>query len=146
MAGPRETRYPITSPATPMPGKPDIAREMVDVFSNPVFAFASTLQLITTDKHPEMAGYENGIYATVQDPDWIMVSTAPEREKAAIFETKGTGPYGRNLRVVVDYDAPTYTLGGTRGKITTAYPRDVRRYPDPQVGEVIYSKKKGMVK
>lgn len=144
MPGERPINYPLVIPASTMPGSPDIDRELLDVFSNPVFSFTSVWQLISTRKHPELAGYESIVYGTVESPDLVMESTA--RDGVAIFETSGTGPYGRNLRVVVDYDAYSFPEGGTRGKITTAYDRDVRRFPEPQVGKVIYSKKKGRVK
>lgn len=127
-----------------MPGKADVRREVKDVFSNPVFCFTSTWQLIETVKHPDIAGYESMVYETIENPDIVMESTL--HDAAAIFETTGTGPYGRDLPVVVNYDDPKYTLGNTRGTLTTAYDRDIRRYPKPNIGKVLYSKKKGSQK
>ena len=147
MAENPKTNYPVSSrviTASSMPGQPDLARQMKDVFSNYVYCFSGVWQKIESVKHPDMAGYENLAYGAVEDPDSVMESTA--RPRVAVFESKGKGPYGRDLRVVVDYDIDDFLLGGTRGRLTTAYDRDVRRFPDPRVGKVIYTKNGGRVR
>lgn len=121
-----QPRYPLIIPAAaaPSPGKPDIARELTDIFSNSVFSFSSVWTLIETVKHPEIKGYENMVYDAIENPDLVMEGTTDEFR--AIFERIGTGPYGRNLRVVVNYDAVGYVQGNTRGQLVTGMKSGIR--------------------
>jgi hypothetical protein len=136
--------FSISTSIPGLPGLPDLQIELVDIWTNPIHLYVADWQRIQTIKHPNIAGFENAVYQTILDPDFVMPSTV--RDMVAIFESTGTGPYGRDLRVVIDYASPKFTKGKTRGKVTTAYDRDKERYPDPQVGAPMYAKGRGKVR
>ncbi len=86
-----------------------------------------------------MAGLENLVKKTVQDPDIIRLSTVSDTG-LAFASPPGVGPSPEGIRVLVSYVDVFYEKGATSGKVQTAYPVDVVKYGSPKLGRVIYKK------
>jgi hypothetical protein len=89
-----------------------------------------------------MRGFEDLVEETVQDPLEIRISKIVSTGLAYI-SPPGVGPSPEGIRVLVDYDDMAYQKGASTGMVTTAYPVDLIRYSNPQIGRVIYRKRGG---
>jgi hypothetical protein len=86
-----------------------------------------------------MAGFEDLVQATIQDPYEICPSTLSSTG-LTFASPAGVGPGTEGIRVLVNYADKVYEKGATSGKVQTAYPIDVIRYSKPNIGRAIYKK------
>jgi hypothetical protein len=93
------------------------------------------------DGHPQMAGYEILVQEVLRDPYMVQQSTHYETA-AAFISSAGVGPSPEGIRVVVAFDDVSYQKGASIGRVSTAYPVDVARYPTPRLGKTIYTNTK----
>lgn len=110
-----------------------------DFYGNLVTLSEDTWNTHVIIEHPAMAGLENLVQKTIQDPYEIRLSTASETG-VAFVSPAGVGPRPEGIRVLVNYVDIVYEKGATSGKIQTAYPIDVIKYGSSQIGRVIYKK------
>jgi hypothetical protein len=112
-----------------------------DYYGNTVNLHAEDLRHL--HEHMEMKGYEYLIFKTVRDPEEIRVSSNPRHGTSAGFKSgPNVGPGAEGIRVLVQYEDHTYRLGTTKGRVTTAYPISVKKFPNPLLGPVVYRRKK----
>jgi hypothetical protein len=93
------------------------------------------------EKHKDMRDRQNDVQKAAEWPEHIRESTLAE--DALVYEaTPENGT--RLLRVVVYHDDPTKALtGGTECRVGTAFFRDVAKYPQPNVGKIVWSRPAG---
>jgi hypothetical protein len=90
-------------------------------------------------EHPEMSGYHDLLREVIKDPAEIRVSSYVTTG-VAFISTPGVGPRPLGLRVLVNYADEFYEKGSSTGDVTTAYPIDIIKYGNPQLGRTIYKK------
>lgn len=86
-----------------------------------------------------MAGFENLVQETIEDPYEICPSTLSSTGLAFVSAT-GIGPGAEGIKVLVNYTDSAYEKGATSGKVQTAFPIDIIKYSKPNIGRAIYKK------
>jgi hypothetical protein len=110
-----------------------------DFYGNLVTLSGDTWNTHIVVDHPDMAGCENLVQETVQDPHEIRVSTLSDTG-VVFVSSSGVGPRPEGIRVLVDYADAFYEKGASSGRIVTAYPIDIVKYSRPNIGRLIHKK------
>lgn len=116
--------------------------EQPDVYGNRIVLYRQTWEghILPAYGHPTMAGYENLVRQTIQDPYQIQPSTT-FNNRFAFASEMGIGPHSLGIRAIVQYvDHRSFMAGTTSGLIVTAYPIDLA-YNAPNLGAPVYRKK-----
>jgi hypothetical protein len=121
---------------SPRKGKRPLKFGTNDIYGNSVKCTRETWDTHITAGHAEMIGREADAQTAIEDPDQIVPST---RTGIAFgFEKNFTSD---TLRVIVYYDDPVlFPMGGTSGKVITAYADD--DMIKSRVGKPIFTKEK----
>jgi hypothetical protein len=121
---------------------PAIVFDEPDFLGNQVKLYRQTwdVHILDPGGHPQMAGYENMVLQTLQDPYEIRPSVTHNTRLAFISEPN-TGPHPHGIRVIVNYNDLTFEFGRSNGIVMTAYPIDPV-YNAPNLGAPTYKKKK----
>jgi hypothetical protein len=131
-----------TKKATPKKRGHPVVFEQSDVYGNRVVLYRQTWEghILPAHGHPQMAGYENLVQQTIQDPYEILPSTT-FNNRFAFVSAMGIGPHALGIRAMVQYmDHTAFMSGGTSGLIVTAYPIDLA-HNAPNLGSPIFKKK-----
>jgi hypothetical protein len=87
-----------------------------------------------------MSGLEAVVEQTVQDPLEIRLSTL-QNTAVAFVSDPNIGTHAEGIRILETYGDTYYEKGASSGMITTAYPVDIVKYSNPQLGAVIYKRR-----
>jgi hypothetical protein len=110
-----------------------------DFFGNQVILKENTWLDHILSEHQDMVGHEATLEAVLKDPLEILPSTL-SNTCAAYISGPAVGPRPEGVRVLVNYTDIYYEKGASSGTITTAYPIDIIKYSNPQLGKAIYKK------
>jgi hypothetical protein len=112
-----------------------------DFYGNSLILNTKTWVDHILDEHPIMQGCEKLVELVVQKPYIIRTSSVSENGLVFISE-EDAGPQRKAIRVVAKYAdlMPEPEKGSSSGLISTAYPVDLVKYPNPRLGRIIYQR------
>jgi hypothetical protein len=106
------------------------------VLSNRVDLFQEDWEHIIQG-HPEMIGNELLVKQAVERP--VFIQQAGNATTAAyVLPADSLHPEG--VRVIVGFTSSLWLSGGKFGEVKTGYPIDTRAYPNPSLGQVVWTK------
>ncbi len=114
-----------------------LAIEVTDPRGNVVICAQSVWDGHIVRDHAEMTGRLDDVKAALVSPDGIRESTV--RPEAQVYEWVAAD--STQVRVAVTFDEVAYAgVGGTIGKVNTAFPVDPLEFDKPNVGNYLFGR------